>query len=283
VFTAFKKNIYTEAIENATIKHNLQITSIPLGRLDKKNKPVDEKYLNLSHIQRHIDRTRNISRDQHVLHTLQSAAGVYIDKERGITAGLQKTVFMTIISYNAKAGLYHYKIYFRNFLCFAQHFGIDLIVYILHHTLPDVEEEVQSLQKLGVRVLTYPDERFWKLVLQKKSKIMAGSQFANYDTEEPNFQGFGALVMLVPQLEALELGFNVIYFDVDIGLVQDPVPYLIRGDADFTLSIESRVCTEDYPSSRYYLYINSLTYAFGWSTFLSRTRFSGTLTAIFFK
>jgi hypothetical protein len=140
VFTTFKKNIYTEATENTTIKDNLQIISPLSGLLDKRYKPIEEKYLNLSHIQVHIDRTRNISRDRHVLHTLQSAAGVYINKERGVAAGLQKTVFMTIISYNAKAGLHHYKIYFRNFLCFAQHYGIDLIVYILHHNLPDVEE-----------------------------------------------------------------------------------------------------------------------------------------------
>jgi hypothetical protein len=45
------------------------------------------------------------------------------------------------------------------------------------------------LQKLGVKVLTYPDEKFWKLVHMKKSKIMFGPRFADYDTEEPNFAG----------------------------------------------------------------------------------------------
>lgn len=254
VFLTFERNIYIQADTNATttVKSSFQIIHSTNVRLGKKNgmQSNDEKHLNLSNIQVLIDRAHNSTRDRHVLLTLQSAAGVYTDKERGITAGLQKTVFMTIVSYNTKAGLHHYKIYFRNFLCFAQHFGIDLIVYILHHSLPNVEEEVQSLQKLGVRVLTYPDERFWKLVHQKKSKIMPGGKFADYDSEEPNFSSFGALVMLVPQLEALELGFNVIYFDVDIGLVQDPVPFLTRGDADFTSSIESRECTEDYPSSR---------------------------------
>lgn len=151
VLIACKKAVYTEAIENGskiikngtiTSKNSLQIIHKFPERLDKTKKPVqvEEKYLNLSHIQELIDRTRNATRDLHVLHTLNSAAGVYTDKQRGIAAGLQKTVFMTIISYNAKAGLYQYKIYFRNFLCFAQHYGIDLIVYILHHTLPDVEE-----------------------------------------------------------------------------------------------------------------------------------------------
>eukprot|EP01034_Spumella_vulgaris_P030063 gene30063-37219_t len=50
--------------------------------------------------------------------------------------------------------------------------------------------------------------------------------------------------MLVPVLEVLQLGYNVIYFDVDIGLVQDPVPFLTIGSADFVTSIEMRSCPE---------------------------------------
>ena len=69
-------------------------------------------------------------------------------------------------------------------------------------------------------------------------------------SEHPTFLSFGALVMLVPVLEALNYGFNVIYFDVDIGLVQDPVPFLIKGDADFTTTLEIRSCPEYYPSTR---------------------------------
>lgn len=52
--------------------------------------------------------------------------------------------------------------------------------------------------------------------------------------------------MKVPILEALELGFNVIFFDVDIALVKDPLPYLIEGSADVIVSPELRVCT--FPS-----------------------------------
>ena len=55
--------------------------------------------------------------------------------------------------------------------------------------------------------------------------------------------------MLVPALEVMMLGYNVIYFDVDMGLVQDPVPYLTSGDADFVTTLEMRQCPEKYPSS----------------------------------
>ena len=123
-------------------------------------------------------------------------------------------------------------------------------VYILHHNLPDVQEEIRILEDLGVKVLTYPDEKFWSLIEEKTHRITYGKAFADYDSETPSFHNYGALLMLVPQLEVLDLGYNVIYFDVDIGLVQDPVPYITRGDADFTVSIEQRYCPEEYPSSR---------------------------------
>ena len=205
--------------------------------------------LNLTHVAILRDRAHNETRDQMVLTTLREASGVYNDKERGRKYGLSKTVFITVIAYNSREKIHHYKVYFRNFLCFTKHYGIDLIVYILHHHLPDVEKEIRSLEELGVRVLTYPDERFWSTVHQKRTPIKFGPRFADYDSEIPNFQSHGALVMVVPQLEILELGYSVIYFDVDIGLVQDPVPYITRGDADFTLSIEQRDCPDTYPST----------------------------------
>lgn len=209
-----------------------------------------ERYLNMTYIQILKERSHDTKREAIVSMTLLAASGVYTDKKRGTGSKLEKTVFITVIAYNAHESIYHYKIYFRNFLCFAKHYGIDLIVYILHHHLADVESEVLSLERLGVKVLTYPDELFWSLVSKKTTKISSGKKFANFDSSIPSFQSYGALIMLVPQLEILLLGYNVIYFDVDIGLVQDPVPYIIRGDADFTVSIEQRACPEYYPSSR---------------------------------
>lgn len=209
-----------------------------------------DKFVNLTHVKILKNRAHSDTRDLVVLQTLQAAAGVYLNKERGKSAGLEKTVFITVVAYNSKENISHYKIYFRNFLCFVQHYDIDLIVYILHHNLPDVQEEIRILEDLGVKVLTYPDEKFWSLIEEKTHRITYGKAFADYDSETPSFHNYGALLMLVPQLEVLDLGYNVIYFDVDIGLVQDPVPYITRGDADFTVSIEQRYCPEEYPSSR---------------------------------
>ena len=99
-------------------------------------------------------------------------------------------------------------------------------------------------------------------------KLFAGKGYADYAGKTPSFHSFGALVMLVPALEVMQMGFNVIYFDVDMGLVQNPVPYMVTGDADFVTTLgeysthsqlcvnkmnigtlEIRRCPEFYPSA----------------------------------
>jgi hypothetical protein len=62
----------------------------------------------------------------------------------------------------------------------------------------------------------------------------------------PSFASHGALVMLVPVLEVLLHGYNCIFFDVDIAMVLDPVPFLTRGQADFVSSVEMRSCPDTY-------------------------------------
>ncbi len=51
----------------------------------------------------------------------------------------------------------------------------------------------------------------------------------DYEGHLPTYKHFGFLVTLIPILEALMAGFNVIYFDVDIALVKDPLPHMVTG------------------------------------------------------
>lgn len=48
--------------------------------------------------------------------------------------------------------------------------------------------------------------------------------------------------MLVPSLEVLLLGFDVVYFDLDLTLVTDPLPAISLGTADLRVSFEQRTC-----------------------------------------
>jgi hypothetical protein len=90
--------------------------------------------------------------------------------------------------------------------------------------------------------LPYPEEQFWALLAQKTTPVIGGGGHADYEGSIPSFDRFGALVMFVPMFELLKLGYNVIYIDLDIGFVQDPIPYLVQGDADFVVSWEQRTC-----------------------------------------
>jgi hypothetical protein len=89
----------------------------------------------------------------------------------------------------------------------------------------------------------------------------------------PTFDHFGALVMLVPLLEVQQVrlpiypptrhlpgatapvssllslprrpqrfGLDVVYLDIDIALVKDPLPFLARGADDISVSPEVRGC-----------------------------------------
>ena len=55
----------------------------------------------------------------------------------------------------------------------------------------------------------------------------------DYEGHIPTYKHHGFLVTLIPILEALTAGYNVIYFDVDIALVKDPLPYMLTGNHSF--------------------------------------------------
>jgi len=50
--------------------------------------------------------------------------------------------------------------------------------------------------------------------------------------------------MLIPTYEALILGYNAVFFDIDVGFVADPIPYITKGSADFSVSQEIRNCQQ---------------------------------------
>lgn len=183
--------------------------------------------------------------------TLASAAGVYTDRLKGALLGLEKTIVLTVGAFDIKGVNHHYEVFFRNLLCYTNHYEIDVVLYFLHHHFPNEEDasaKIYSFADLGVKALTYPDELFWSMLATKQTPIDNTRGRADYKGEIPTFSNFGAFVMLVPVLEALNLGYNVIFIDVDQGWVQDPIPYLIKGNADFVSSVELRQCPVFYSS-----------------------------------
>eukprot|EP01038_Epipyxis_sp_PR26KG_P004990 gene4990-6975_t len=184
--------------------------------------------------------------ERFVEEVLRAAAGVYHNKTQATFLGIDKSVMITTIS-SHDPGTVHYAVYLRNLLCFMHHHRLDLIVYVLHPKNDDYL--VQHLRRLGVSVISFPEQLFWQLISRKTSPIKVGKNHADYKGVFPSFSSFGSLVMLVPVLEVLQLGYNVFYLDLDIGILIDPIPYMIKGNADFVSSIEIRGCPEFFTTS----------------------------------
>ena len=187
----------------------------------------------------------SVGREKLVSDTLRAAAGVYTDKEKGKTLGLENTVLTTIISYPKSRA--HFKHYFRNFLCFSHTYGYDLVVYVTRNkntTYAQHMAHVREISNLGVRALPFPEELFWRFVYGKTKPIHTGRSHAPYTGDLPTFYDFGALVMIIPSYEVVGSGYTLIFMDVDLGLVLDPIPHMTLGDADFVASVENRECEE---------------------------------------
>eukprot|EP01038_Epipyxis_sp_PR26KG_P016273 gene16273-22167_t len=57
-----------------------------------------------------------------------------------------------------------------------------------------------------------------------------------YKNEFPSIHHFGPLVKLVPMLELLNYGFNGLFIDANVILLQDPLQYLVpTGDSNIVI------------------------------------------------
>lgn len=166
-----------------------------------------------------------------VFDSLDASSGIFKDRQKVEELRLENTLLITVAAFNI-VGNGHYKKYLHNIICFFKHYGMRAVVYILHHNVEDFSSLKEEMEEHDIQLMSYPDVLFWELVNNKTQPIRKGKNFATYDGQFPSFREYGALVMLVPAFEALQLGFNVVYLDIDIGLVQNPIPYLVRGDAE---------------------------------------------------
>lgn len=173
------------------------------------------------------------------------------EAERNSSYGqtLSKGLLLTVVESSLDPSNDRYKLMLRNFLCYLQQYNLKIILVLLDDNTTSFTEESADLLKLypdNVTILPYPFHLFWSLLLKKKSVINRDYNAGDYKGSVPSFKHFGALVTMIPIYEMLREGYNVIYFDIDISFPHDPLPYLLRGDADFIASQELRNC--DFPS-----------------------------------
>lgn len=171
---------------------------------------------------------------------INSAAGVYRDKPN-VSENLKKTVLITVLSHET---IGQYIPTFQNFLCYARQYDYDILVYKVYPK-SSTEDPFKQLGNLdGVKTLTYPTALHDEILRHNRSQ--ADDHFAGL---HPSFKVHGDLLKLIPALEVVRSGKDVILFDVENGLLLDPVPYVAGGDADFTSSYDSTAgCFDAYPS-----------------------------------
>lgn len=145
----------------------------------------------------------------------------------------------------------NYKQQMLNFFCYTKQMRLKSVLFVVS---PD-EQSFQADQQLYasfnpfVHVVRYPYHLFWSIVAAKQSNVTYGPGRGDYNDSYPSFPHFGALPMLVPVLEVLQMGYNAVYLDIDMVFLADPLPLLTRGTADIVLTPELKVCK--FPSLSY--------------------------------
>lgn len=205
-----------------------------------------------------VKKAHDLAQSSHEAHrpntlkkVLGQAAGIYADKSKIKSPRLENTVLVNVVESNSKLdpeAVARYREQLFNHLCYTRTLGLVTVVYLIKENQAQFERDSKDLLAVdeNLKILEYPYELFWRNIARKKQDAKFGGGRVDYEGNIPSYGHFGFLVTLIPILEALLNGFNVMYFDVDIAFVRDPLPNMLTGEADFIVSPEMRSCV--YPS-----------------------------------
>lgn len=184
------------------------------------------------------------SRGKRILKLLERNSGIYTNKEKAQYSGVERTILLSVISLNEGKSINVYRQILRNWLCYTAHYDYMPVVYFLsdpsgaNHTdtslqkinVSSIIKDLSEINKNAI-FIDYPSHLFWSLLSEKTlwDSLRKERNVVDFIGDYPTFPHFGALVMLVPFLEVLEMGFSVIYMDIDIALVKDPIPFIALG------------------------------------------------------
>ena len=142
-----------------------------------------------------------------------------------------------------------YLAFLKNWLCFTAHYEHKPLIYVVAPDWgqPRVRHVVHALQTHNPRsrYIDFPDALFWRLLSAKTN--FAGHYGVKWRLDfrgsVPAHAHFGApLLKVVQMLEIVRQGYDVMYFDVDVAFVKDPVQMMTLGDSTVAVSVESRTC-----------------------------------------
>ena len=190
--------------------------------------------------------TFDATREGRISTMLIRNAGIYNSRVKAKKLGLQRTVLISVVSLGSGKKGEIYKDMLKNWLCYTAHYDFKPVVYYLSqsdtglnnrsaHSINHAEaqtylDDLRQINRNAVFV-DYPIHLFWSLLTQKTGWGSTMKERGNVDFlgSYPSFSHHGALVMLVPILEVLKMGFSTVYVDIDIAFVKDPIPFMTLG------------------------------------------------------
>lgn len=190
------------------------------------------------------------NRRELVLQALSRAAGVYENANRSAklpaNSRILNTVVIQVIEQLGRGTIQeeNYKQQLLNFLCYSKQLQLKSLLYVITKNFTEFARKKEFFEAFSpyVHVLPFPYATFWRFVAAKRSNITIGAGRGDYNDTSPSFHHFGALPMLVPVYEALQLGYNALYLDIDIVFTHDPIPFLTAGTADLVIAPELKNC-----------------------------------------
>ena len=146
---------------------------------------------------------------------LQQVAGVY---KEGFGIGKQRDLEKVVVITACNHG---YINHLHNFKCFADRLGIKFLVMSMDSMLHDYIEHNTTMH----------------------SYLLTEGVVGNMTTETAEFRSHQFNLITVKKLESvltiMKFGYDVLFADADIALVQDPVPLVIYPGIDYVHSVNA--------------------------------------------
>ena len=205
-----------------------------------------------------------INRTEQIILNIQAARGVYSDKKKSNFYGLENTVLISILSYDEIMSVESpvsddipqlrghngtFARILKHFLLDTEKYGLRPLLYITSpvnlspvdsitlHTnvnrvltsLIGLTSEQKSPNVHFTVAYSYPNALIFSFLRDlpnwKHDHINSVSK-CSFAGDQISPARFGIMMTLVPILEIISLGYGVLFIDVSVRLLRDPIPYL---------------------------------------------------------
>lgn len=180
--------------------------------------------------------------------------GVYVHSHPAtVKANISNTIVVAYMIVNGLSD--ELKILFSNWLCYLK--KLDYKALLIYDTADDDSyDQIVNMTRgfeTMIELFPYPRSLFWSQMARKTNELLGRINHRKrpYLGYTITTSQFGYITKLTPILELMTLGYDVIYTDLDIAFLRDPVPYIFSSSApaDLIFSVERRSC--DYYSGSF--------------------------------